>query len=61
MKKSLIGKESCHPLLFLEEILLFLSFAGILAKQIGAKHIVTGVCETDLAVILIAGISLLNR
>ncbi|MCA0148840.1 7-cyano-7-deazaguanine synthase QueC [Rossellomorea vietnamensis] len=27
--------------------LLFLSFAGILAKQIGAKHIVTGVCETD--------------
>ncbi|WP_138416055.1 7-cyano-7-deazaguanine synthase QueC [Aquibacillus sediminis] len=27
--------------------LLFLSFATILAKQIGAKHIVTGVCETD--------------
>jgi 7-cyano-7-deazaguanine synthase len=27
--------------------LLFLSFAGILAKQINAKHIVTGVCETD--------------
>lgn len=27
--------------------LLFLSFAGILAKQLGAKHIVTGVCETD--------------
>lgn len=27
--------------------LLFLSFAGVLAKQIGAKHIVTGVCETD--------------
>lgn len=27
--------------------LLFLSFAGILASQIGAKHIVTGVCETD--------------
>ncbi|PYZ95040.1 7-cyano-7-deazaguanine synthase QueC [Salipaludibacillus keqinensis] len=27
--------------------LLFLSFASILAKQIGAKHIVTGVCETD--------------
>ncbi|MFP3471598.1 7-cyano-7-deazaguanine synthase, partial [Micrococcus sp. SIMBA_144] len=26
--------------------LIFLSFAGILAKQIGAKHIVTGVCET---------------
>jgi 7-cyano-7-deazaguanine synthase len=27
--------------------LVFLSFAGILANQIGAKHIVTGVCETD--------------
>jgi len=26
---------------------LFLSFASILAKQVGAKHIVTGVCETD--------------
>ena len=27
--------------------LLFLSFAGALADQIGAKHIITGVCETD--------------
>ncbi|WP_110927286.1 7-cyano-7-deazaguanine synthase QueC [Bacillus massiliglaciei] len=27
--------------------LLFLSFAGVLARQIGARHIVTGVCETD--------------
>ncbi|WP_338452109.1 7-cyano-7-deazaguanine synthase QueC [Niallia oryzisoli] len=27
--------------------LLFLSFAGVLAYQIGAKHIITGVCETD--------------
>ncbi|WP_339282267.1 7-cyano-7-deazaguanine synthase QueC [Oceanobacillus sp. FSL K6-3682] len=27
--------------------LLFLSFAAILAKQINAKHIITGVCETD--------------
>ncbi|WML52925.1 7-cyano-7-deazaguanine synthase QueC [Neobacillus sp. PS3-12] len=27
--------------------LLFLSFAGVLASQIRAKHIVTGVCETD--------------
>ncbi|MFD1038945.1 7-cyano-7-deazaguanine synthase QueC [Virgibacillus byunsanensis] len=27
--------------------LLFLSFSTILAKQIGAKHIITGVCETD--------------
>ncbi|WP_229745545.1 7-cyano-7-deazaguanine synthase QueC [Pullulanibacillus pueri] len=27
--------------------LIFLSFAGILASQVGAKHIITGVCETD--------------
>lgn len=27
--------------------LLFLSFAGALSYQIGAKHIITGVCETD--------------
>lgn len=27
--------------------LVFLSFASILANQIGAKHIITGVCETD--------------
>ncbi|WP_438503603.1 7-cyano-7-deazaguanine synthase QueC [Ectobacillus ponti] len=27
--------------------LLFLSFAAVMAKQVGARHIVTGVCETD--------------
>lgn len=27
--------------------LLFMSFAGVLASQVGAKHIITGVCETD--------------
>lgn len=27
--------------------LVFLSFAGILARQVQAKHIITGVCETD--------------
>jgi len=27
--------------------LLFMSFAGVLASQVNAKHIVTGVCETD--------------
>ncbi|MDP4085869.1 MAG: 7-cyano-7-deazaguanine synthase QueC [Bacillota bacterium] len=27
--------------------LLFLSFAAVLASQVGAKHVVTGVCETD--------------
>lgn len=26
---------------------LFLSFAAVLAKQLGARHLVTGVCETD--------------
>ncbi|MEW8972171.1 MAG: 7-cyano-7-deazaguanine synthase QueC [Mesobacillus sp.] len=27
--------------------LLFLSFAGVVASQVNAKHIITGVCETD--------------
>ncbi|AJS57395.1 7-cyano-7-deazaguanine synthase QueC [Paenibacillus sp. IHBB 10380] len=27
--------------------LLFLSFAAVLAKQLGARHLITGVCETD--------------
>lgn len=27
--------------------LVFLSFASILAYQVGARHIITGVCETD--------------
>lgn len=27
--------------------LLFMSFAAVLAKQIGARHLITGVCETD--------------
>jgi 7-cyano-7-deazaguanine synthase len=27
--------------------MLFLTFAAVLGKQIGAKHIVSGVCETD--------------
>ncbi|GMA50077.1 7-cyano-7-deazaguanine synthase [Alicyclobacillus contaminans] len=27
--------------------LVFLAFAGILARQVGAKHLVTGVCQTD--------------
>lgn len=27
--------------------LLFLSFAGVFAKQRGARHLITGVCETD--------------
>ena len=42
------GKDGGLPSSFVPgRNLVFLSFAGILAKQIGAKHIVTGVCETD--------------
>lgn len=29
--------------------LLFLSFAAVLVKQLGGRHIITGVCETDLS------------
>ncbi|MBM7691091.1 7-cyano-7-deazaguanine synthase [Peribacillus deserti] len=42
------GEEGELPSTFVPgRNLLFLSFAGILARGIGAKHIVTGVCETD--------------
>lgn len=42
------GKEGELPSTFVPgRNLLFMSFAGVLAKQVGAKHIVTGVCETD--------------
>jgi len=41
-------EEGALPTTFVDgRNLLFLSFAAILAKQIGAKHIVAGVCETD--------------
>ncbi|RKP51487.1 7-cyano-7-deazaguanine synthase QueC [Cohnella endophytica] len=41
-------KEDGLPTTFVDgRNLLFLTFAAVLAKQIGAKHIVTGVCETD--------------
>ncbi|WP_223700553.1 7-cyano-7-deazaguanine synthase QueC [Sutcliffiella deserti] len=41
-------KEGELPSTFVDgRNLLFLSFAAVAAKQIGAKHIVTGVCETD--------------
>ncbi|HZG14243.1 MAG TPA: 7-cyano-7-deazaguanine synthase QueC [Candidatus Bathyarchaeia archaeon] len=41
-------KEGQLPTTFVDgRNLLFLSFAAVLAKQIGAQHIVTGVCETD--------------
>ncbi|MFC4403427.1 7-cyano-7-deazaguanine synthase QueC [Gracilibacillus xinjiangensis] len=42
------GEEGELPSTFVPgRNLLFLSFAAILAKQIDAKHIITGVCETD--------------
>ncbi|MFB9762432.1 7-cyano-7-deazaguanine synthase QueC [Ectobacillus funiculus] len=41
-------KEGELPSTFVDgRNLLFLSFAAVLAKQVGARHIVTGVCETD--------------
>ncbi|MFC3884368.1 7-cyano-7-deazaguanine synthase QueC [Bacillus songklensis] len=41
-------KEGELPTTFVDgRNLLFLSFAAVLAKQAGARHIVTGVCETD--------------
>ncbi|RAU95278.1 7-cyano-7-deazaguanine synthase QueC [Paenibacillus sp. YN15] len=41
-------KEGKLPTTFVDgRNLLFLSFAAIAAKQAGARHLVTGVCETD--------------
>lgn len=41
-------KEGELPTTFVDgRNLLFLTFAAVLAKQLGAKHIITGVCETD--------------
>lgn len=41
-------REDAPPTTFVDgRNLLFLSFAAVAAKQIGARHIVTGVCETD--------------
>ena len=42
------GEDGALPNTFVEgRNMLFLTFAGVLAKVKGAKHIVTGVCETD--------------
>ena len=42
------GANGALPNTFVEgRNMLFLAFAGVLAKVKGAKHIVTGVCETD--------------
>lgn len=42
------GKNGALPTTFVDgRNHLFLSFVAVLAKNIGAQHIVTGVCETD--------------
>lgn len=42
------GEEGTLPSTFVEgRNMLFLTFAGVFAKVKGAKHLVTGVCETD--------------
>ncbi|WP_449620714.1 7-cyano-7-deazaguanine synthase QueC [Robertmurraya sp. Marseille-Q9965] len=42
------GEEGELPSTFVPgRNLIFLSFAAVLASQVGAKHIITGVCETD--------------
>ena len=49
-----MGENGNPPSTFVEgRNMLFLTFAGVLAKVKGAKHIVTGVCETDFRVIQI--------
>ncbi|RAV23170.1 7-cyano-7-deazaguanine synthase QueC [Paenibacillus contaminans] len=41
-------QEGALPTTFVDgRNMLFLTFAAVLGKQIGAKHIVSGVCETD--------------
>ncbi|KIL45349.1 7-cyano-7-deazaguanine synthase QueC [Jeotgalibacillus soli] len=46
--QAIIQEEGQLPSTFVPgRNLLFMSFAAVLAKQIGARHLVTGVCETD--------------
>lgn len=41
-------QEGALPTTFVDgRNMLFLTFAAVVAKQLGARHIVTGVCETD--------------
>jgi 7-cyano-7-deazaguanine synthase len=43
-----LGEDGQLPSTFVDgRNLLFLSFAAVVAKQKGIKHIITGVCETD--------------
>lgn len=42
------GEEGNLPSTFVDgRNMLFLTFAAVFAKQVGARHIITGVCETD--------------
>ncbi|MFD1019859.1 7-cyano-7-deazaguanine synthase QueC [Thalassobacillus hwangdonensis] len=42
------GEDGALPSTFVPgRNLLFLSFAAVMAKQVNAKHVITGVCETD--------------
>jgi 7-cyano-7-deazaguanine synthase len=46
--RAIEHKEGELPSTFVDgRNLLFLSFAAVLAKQVGARNIVTGVCQTD--------------
>lgn len=46
--KIVDGEEGEPPSTFVEgRNMLFLTFAGVFAKVKGARHIITGVCETD--------------
>lgn len=45
---AIVQQEGQPPTTFVDgRNMLFLTFAAVLAKQLGAAHIVTGVCETD--------------
>lgn len=45
---AIVHEEGSLPSTFVEgRNHLFLSFAAVLAKGVGARHLVTGVCETD--------------
>lgn len=42
------GEEGGLPSTFVDgRNMLFLTFAAVFAKQVGARHLITGVCETD--------------
>jgi len=43
-----LGEDGSPPSTFVDgRNMLFLTFAAVFAKQLGARHLITGVCETD--------------